>query len=223
MRPGFLAVLLILSGCSTQPTDTLAKFADDYFAATFEAAPSYATATGIHDFDAKIEDLSETAVKKRIATLEAQQQRLEAIVKNQKLNADEALDSEMLQSQIRAELFETKTLESWRKNPMGYVGAPGGAIDLLMKRSFAPAKDRLKLVTSRLRGVPAMVAAMKANVQNPAREFTDLAVRVAGGSVGFFRGTVATWAKDAAGGDEALLVDFKIANEAAKMRCNFKK
>lgn len=215
MRPGFLAVLLILVGCSTQPTDRIAKFADDYFAATFEAAPSYATATGIHDFDGKIEDLSEIAVKKRIATLEAQQQRLEAIIKSQKLSADEALDSEMLQSQIRAELFDTKTLESWRKNPMGYVGAPGGAIDLLMKRSFAPAKDRLKLVTSRLRGVPAMVAAMKANVQNPAREFTDLAVRVAGGSVGFFRGTVATWAKGAAGGDEALLVDFKVANEAA--------
>lgn len=215
MRPGIFLLLLVFTSCSTQPGDTLAKFVDDYFTASFQASPSLATATGIHDYDAQIEDLSETAVKKRIAVLETQQSRLDAIVRSQKLNTEEAIDAELLKSQILAELHETKILESWRKNPMGYVGAAGGAIDLLMKRSFAPAKDRLKLVSARLRGVPPMIAAMKANVQNPPREFTDLSIRIASGSVGFFRDTVAAWAKDAAAGDEALLAEFKTANDAA--------
>ncbi|WP_031497584.1 DUF885 domain-containing protein [Bryobacter aggregatus] len=215
MRPTALLCIVLLTGCSTQPVDSFSGFVDDYFKAAFAASPSFATATGIHDYDGQIEDLSAAAVQKRIAVLEAQQSRLDTILKNQKLNAEDAMDAEILKSQILAELHETKVLETWRKNPMNYVGGPGGSIDLLMKRSFAPAKDRLKLVTSRLRGVPPMITALQANVQNPPREFTDLAIRIAGGSVGFFRDTVATWAKDAAAGDAALLAEFKTANDAA--------
>ncbi|HZK78393.1 MAG TPA: DUF885 domain-containing protein, partial [Gemmatimonadaceae bacterium] len=55
----------------------------------------------------------------------------------------------------------------------------------------------------------------KANVQNPPKEFTDLAIRIAGGSVGFFKSDVATWAKGAAGSDSAALREFTAANESA--------
>jgi hypothetical protein len=97
---------------------------------------------------------------------------------------------------------------------MNYIALPGGSIDGLMKRDFAPAKDRLRSVISRLRGVPAVLAAMRANTENPPREFTDLAIRVARGSVGFYRGTVATWAQQAAAGDTALLREFSRVNDS---------
>jgi hypothetical protein len=51
-------------------------------------------------------------------------------------------------------------------------------------------------VTARLKGVPAIMMAMKANMENPPHEFTDLAFRMAHGSVGFFKDTVATWARE---------------------------
>jgi uncharacterized protein (DUF885 family) len=58
-------------------------------------------------------------------------------------------------------------------------------------------------------------AAGKANVKAPPREFTDLALRMTRGSVGFFEGSVATWARAAGAGDAALLADFEAANAGA--------
>src|SRR5947199_4444700 len=129
--------------------------------------------------------------------------------------ADESIDIEILDGQIRAELLDLETLETWRHNPMNYVSAPGGAIDNLMKRNFAPAAERLRSVIGRLKGITKIVAEMKQNIDNPPREFTDLAFRIAHGSVGFFRTSVANWAKDAAGDDTALLNEFATANAAA--------
>ncbi|MBM3786843.1 MAG: DUF885 domain-containing protein, partial [Acidobacteria bacterium] len=116
---------------------------------------------------------------------------------------------------IRAELMELTETRGWKSNPMGYAGAPGGAIDSLMKRNFAPVRQRLDSVILRLEKVPELLSAMKANVADPPKEFTDLAIRMAGGSVGFFRDTVAAWARDAAAGDAAAWARFEKANNAA--------
>jgi len=132
-----------------------------------------------------------------------------------RLAASEEIDAEILDSQIKAELMDLETLQTWRRNPMNYVGLPGGAIDGLIKRNFAPPAERLRAVVSRLKGVPALMDAMKQNIQNPPHEFTDLAFRMAHGSIGFFRDTAAMWAKDAAGGDTSLLNEFQAANATA--------
>src|SRR5439155_823512 len=65
------------------------------------------------------------------------------------------------------------------------------------------------------KGIEKIIAAMKQNIDNPPREFTELAFRIAHGSVGFFRTSVANWAKDAASDDTALLNEFATANAAA--------
>lgn len=68
---------------------------------------------------------------------------------------------------------------------MTYLGKPAEGNDLLMKRNFAPAADRLKAVIGRLKATPPLLTAMKANVTNPPREFTDLGVSIAKGSAGY--------------------------------------
>src|SRR4029077_18879276 len=45
-------------------------------------------------------------------------------------------------------------------------------------------------------------------------EFTDLAIRMGEGSIGFYRDTVCDWAKGAAGKDAKLLQEFNLANDA---------
>jgi uncharacterized protein (DUF885 family) len=214
-----LASLLIISGCQPQAQkkpegNTMSSFVDDYFDALFEWSPSTATATGFHQYDSKLEDLSAAAVGRRIGKLKELQSAL-THARSGNLSADEKIDADILEGQIHAELLDLETLQTWRHNPMGYVGLPGGAVDGLMKRNFAPPAERLRSVTARLKGVPALMDGMKANVQNPPRELTDLAFRIAQGSVGFFKETVAAWAKDAAGNDAALLHDFTEANDAA--------
>src|SRR5262249_57788804 len=113
-----------------------------------------------------------------------------------------------------AELLDLEVVRTWRKNPMGYISTPPAAIDGLMKRDFAPAATRLCSVIARLKATPAMFAALEANVDDPPREFTDLAVRMGEGSIGFLRDTVCDWAKEAAGKDADLLREFNAANDA---------
>src|SRR5207302_678492 len=93
---------------------------------------------------------------------------------------------------------------------------PGEAIDGLMKRNFAPPAERLKSVIARLKAIPALLQAMKDNIKEPPpQEFNDLAIRMAGGSIGFFKGTVRDWAEKAAAGDRLALREFDAINAAA--------
>jgi len=215
---GLAASLLIavgLTGCMKQSkAPTYSAFVDEYYDAAFAWSPSGGTAVGFHQYDKQIEDRSAAAYARRIATLESQRAQAAAFDPS-KLSPTDAADLQILRSSIDAELLDEQTLQTWKKNPIDYVGAPGNAVDLIMKRDFAPAKERLADVTARLKGAPALVAAMKANVNNPPKEFTDLAIRVAEGSVGFLKGDVAAWAKDAAGGDAQALAAFQQADDAA--------
>jgi uncharacterized protein (DUF885 family) len=98
---------------------------------------------------------------------------------------------------------------------MRYAGVSGSAVNDLMKRDFAPQAERLRSITARLKAVPAICDAAKANVKNPPKEFTTLAIRMSKGAAGFLQGALATWAKDAAGSDAALLSEFTAVNGKA--------
>ncbi len=205
--------LLLTSACG-RPRNDFAAFVEDYFDAYYTARPSYGTAAGFHQYDARLEDLSAKAVAARIGILRAQLERVKSL-SSAPLDAGAQIDAAVIEGQIQAELLSLETLKTWRRNPMPYVGLPGEAIDGLMKRDFAPAAERLKSMNARLKAIPAVLQAMRENVSNPPKEFTDLAIRMAGGSAGFFRDSVATWARQAAGTDTALLAEFEAANGAA--------
>ena len=225
--PSFRRLLLVaccgLLACARQgpgPQATAAKgekfpeLVDAVFAASFAYAPSNATAYGLHEYDARLEDLSRPRIEARIRELDALLARMRALDRAA-LSFDEAIDAEALQHALLAEHYELTVVRGWENNPMLYAGLPGGAVDGLMKRDFAPKAERLRSVISRLKQVPAVFAAGKANVQSPPKEFTDLAIRMAKGSVGFFEGSVTQWATDAAGNDAALRAEFQQANAGA--------
>jgi len=227
MRLGPIAALAALCACTNAPererksmTETpktateFARFADAYFDASNAWSPSNAVSNGFHEHDARMEDRSAAAHAARIGELKTQAAELDALRKGA-FAAGDAIDAEIVDAAIQSELLSLETLATWKSNPMAYAGLPGGAVNVLMKRNFAPAKERLKSVVSRMKGIPALMDAMKANVENPAREFTDIAILMSGGSVGFFRDAVAQWAKEAAAGDASLLRDFSAANAAA--------
>jgi uncharacterized protein (DUF885 family) len=217
MRPYFALALALLACRTTEQTtagpSAFSQLADAYFDSSFAFAPSAGTAVGFHQYDTLFEDRSAAAVTRRLGTLRAQLAQLDS-VRTGKLSSDDSIDAAIVDGSIRSELQDLDVLASWRKNPISYVGSPGNAVDLLMKRDFAPPAERLRALTARLRQMPAMFAAMKANMDNPPVEFTDLAIRVASGSVGFFQHDVAGWAKTAAGADTGALRAFTAANDS---------
>lgn len=221
-----LTLLLLTAGCATAPTPgdstevtaspstTFASFVDRYFDAGFRFSPVSATETGLHEHDIRLDDRSRGSYERRIAELHFFLDELQRIDRK-RLTFDEQIDAAAIEADIRGTLHEMETLRSWESNPMRYAGLPGNSVGVLIKRDFAPARDRLASVIARLKQIPAVYAAARANVKNPPREFTDLAIRIARGSAGYFAGDVANWAKEAAGGDSALLADFTTSNDAA--------
>lgn len=214
---GFVLIALVAipdarpAAADASAPGTFAAFVDEYYEALFAWDPNQATYAGIHDYDETLCNPTAENIVARGAALKKLQARLTAL-QGGKLTADEVIDADVLGHAIRAELLEIETVRDWKRNPVAYLGKPAEGIDLLMKRSFAPPAERLKAVIGRLKATPPLLIAMKANVENPPKEFTDLGVIVAKGSVGFFRTDLPAWAKTAAGKDEKLLAEFEAAN-----------
>jgi len=194
-------------------TSDFARFVDEYFDARYAFRPTEGTAQGFHQYDTKLPDLSRRAIEARIGELKHELARLSSFDRG-KLSFDDGIDAELLEAQIRGELLTLETLRSWENNPMQYAFLPGGAVNGLMKRDFAPAAQRLRSAIARMKGIPGIYAAARENVKNPPKEFTDLAIRMSRGSVGFFERSVAAWGKEAAGGDADLARQFEEANAA---------
>lgn len=199
---------------SAAPDSGFAKFVDDYFDARFTFSPTDGTNAGLHQYDAKMPDQSRARIERRIVELKSQLSRLSAFDRDH-LPFDDGIDAAALDGAIRSELLDLDTLRIWEHNPMFYAGATGSTLDALIKRDFAPARDRLRSVTARIRAIPANLAAGKANLRNPPKEFTTLAIVMVKGSAGFLEGGLATWAREAAAGDRKLETDFQDANAKA--------
>lgn len=186
--------LIMLAGCQSKPLeDDFLVFEEDYFNGLLAYRPTFGTLSGVHQYDEMLEDFNRGRIDGRVEELRVQSARLAAL-REQTLVPSEAIDAEILQQRIGAEIFELVEERPWEKNPMIYMGQPGEAIDALIKRDFAPGRERIPAVVARMQGVPRLVDSMKANVRNPPREFTELALRMAQGSVAFFKDTVPRWA-----------------------------
>lgn len=205
-----VAVLLLSSSATAQ--EPFSKFADEYYDAVFDWDPLQATYAGIHDRDTKLPDVSAASITRRRAQLGKQLERLKSLL-DSKLTPADRIDAEILDAAIRAEVHEWGVVRDWKRNPMIYLAKSSEGVDLLMKLSFAPPAERLKAIIGRLKMAPALVVAMKANIENPPKEFADLGLIVAKGSLGFFKTDLPKWAKDAAGADAKLLAEFEAANQ----------
>jgi uncharacterized protein (DUF885 family) len=225
MRPSAALVLsvLTLGGCATthgmSPEAAHAAFTklvDDFFAEEFAFDPVAATSAGLHQYDGELEAWTEPRIQARIAELEALLNRATALwTERTALSTDDSIDLEALDGRIRAELLDWNILRFTARNPMTYAGRPGVAIDPLLKRNFAPPKERLKAVVARLEKVPAVYAAGRGNVTDPPKEWTELAIGQARGTETFLQDTVQAWAQEAAGNDPILWADFQRANITA--------
>lgn len=159
------------------------------------------TLAGYHQFDGELEDYSRACIERRIAELDGLARRIQ-MIRGGALPKHEEIDAEILAAQIAAELFDHREVRTWRTNPMFYVAKPSEAIDVIIKRAFAPGRERLPSVMARLEQTPRLIESMKANLENPPREFTEIALHIARSSAEYFRDTVPQWARPFATVDE---------------------
>ena len=201
--------LVVLNACNggrserRKANEEFARFVDRHFQSYFDWRPSAATEAGFHEFDSKLENYSAGAIRARVALLSEELLRLNEL-RQRPLGPQEEIHAAFLEGDLRSELLNLETLRTLHRNPMPYVSLPGSAVDALIKRNFAPPAERLRSVVARLRAVPALLEAMRANVQDPPKEYTEFAIRLAAGSVSFLGDAVRSWGMQAAGEDPAL-------------------
>jgi uncharacterized protein (DUF885 family) len=148
------------------------SFLDWYYADN----PVRATSMGIHAHDARMPDVTRAGMERRVGELKEWLRRLQAIDRR-RLRGDAVQDHVILENAIRAQLLDLEEVRGWQKDPGFYNGVIAGGIASLSSREFAPLPERMRAMTARFRAVPAILAAARANLENPPLIFVQGAVR----------------------------------------------
>jgi uncharacterized protein (DUF885 family) len=195
--------VLLPCSMSAQPLSQLIdRFFDDYY---FKSYPSIATQTGVHKYDSQLEDYSRAGVDARVKSLHAFEQKFNAL--------PGAPDREIMLFLIHAQLLELEQVKSWERNPDIYSSGVSNSIFTVMSRSFAPPGERLKAVISRELAIPGVFEAARANLNNPPRIYTDIAIEQIPGIISFFENDVPK--AFVAVTDQKLLAEFHRSNDIA--------
>jgi hypothetical protein len=116
----------------------------------------------------------------------------------------------MVLGSIRSSLLDIESIRGWETNPDRYSSTASNAVFVIMSRNFAPQAERLKLVTARERQMPKMFEAARANLKNPPRIYTEIAIEQLPGIISFFQKDVPLAFSGVK--DRALLDSFHEAN-----------
>lgn len=162
------------------------KLVDEYFDLYFQFQPSAGTAAGFHQYDSKLEDFSKAARDREVQAWRAFQPKLASALSGKLPQAD-ALDLKFLEGRIQARLLDLETIRSWENDPDPYASDPAYSLFLIMKRDYAPAEERLRAVIERQKKIPAVLESARANLKNPPRIFTEIALEQLPGTIDFFR------------------------------------
>jgi uncharacterized protein (DUF885 family) len=212
MKP-FAAFLLACMGCmnmadaQTQSWDALVdRFFDQ---ADFHFNPSAGTSAGFHQYDAMLEDFSLPSIQQEVSVLKLYEREVQNFPAA-KLTTGQAADREIVLGFIRSTLLDLESIRAWEVNPDHYSSTASNAIFTIMSRNFAPQDERLKTVIARERQMPKMFEAARANLKNPPRIYTEVALEQLPGIISFFQKDVPLAFN--AVKDQTLLKQFHEAN-----------
>ncbi|WP_281782096.1 DUF885 domain-containing protein [Lysobacter auxotrophicus] len=190
MRPHLLAAAVLsvgLAACQPQtapaPADSkataaapasdaaadarLAEISQQWLDGWLRLNPVSATQIGKHDYDSEVDDLSAAGRQAQVDFAKKILGELDGL-DTAKLSRENQIDASILRNQVRGDIWNIDTLQSWAWDPQVYSGLAGGAIYNLMAREFAPMPQRLKSATARMQKIPNIYAQMRENL-DPAR------------------------------------------------------
>ena len=168
-----VAAILLAHGAAQTPSP-FAGMVDGYLDRFSAYHPSIAAGNGLHGHDGQLENFSAASIASEVAWLRDTRRRL-AAVEVARLTPDELVDHRILQGIVDGWLLDLDTVRTWTRNPMIYASAVSDGVHDLMTMESSAAPERMRQVVTKLRGVPALLAAARANVRTPPRVFVERA------------------------------------------------
>jgi uncharacterized protein (DUF885 family) len=190
------------------------KLSNDYLDQVYlRYQPTVGTQAGYHQYDTQLEDYSRKSIAPEIRSLKSFEKRISAI------HADDGAadfvprsDREIVLANIRSRLLTLETIRPWEKNADNYSSTCANGAFTLMERKFASPDERLRSLIAREKQMPSLLAVARANLKNPPRVYTEIAIEQLPGIVGFFEQDVPAAFADAQ--DAALKAEFAQTNAA---------
>ncbi len=183
----------LLAGAATRTGGTaaadqaFAHLADQYFDVFYlPNNPTAATSYGIHEYDGKLEDFSRAGIDAEVKALKSWEVRVGA-VDPASLSLFVRGDRDLVLNNIRSSLLTLQAIRPWEKNPDFYSSGITSSAFTLMERRFAPPETRLRDLISRERQMPGALQAARANLKNPPKIYTEIALEQLPGLIQFFR------------------------------------
>jgi uncharacterized protein (DUF885 family) len=204
---------VVLSFASPKATEAkpsrFEKLVDDFFDnAYFNFRPTEGTAVGFHQYDSQLEDYTKAGIDKNIAALRSYRSKIEA--GKPKAGTIEVSDQDLILHYIDGALLELESIRQWEKNPDRYSSNISNSAFVIMARKFAPPDVRLRSLIARERQMPAVFDAARANLKNPPRVYTEVAISQLPGIISFFEKDVPLAFKEVT--DKNLIAQFGQSN-----------
>jgi len=207
----FAPLLFAQSSANPKASADWNKLVDTFFDAYFKFNPTQGTAAGFHQYDSELENYSRKGVDEQIAFAKGFLAQLDKF-DSKGLSLEERQDHELVANNLKSTLLELENIRGWEKNPDTYSSGLTSSAFTIMSRKFAPSEQRLRSLVAREKQMPAVLAAARANLKNPPRIFTEIAIQQLPGNISFFQQDVPEAFKDVK--DAQLLAEFQDSNKA---------
>jgi uncharacterized protein (DUF885 family) len=174
------------AGAAAAPDDAaILRAEQDYTDFVVATSPEHATILGLHARDGELDDRSLAAWNATVAREEAMLRDLQARFASPRASLTARTDLTILEHTLAVDVYWQRARRPLETQPDVYA-APLDAIFTMTARDYAPAAVRAHAVLARLAGIPAVVAAAKANLKSPPRVWTEVGMERADGAKTFF-------------------------------------
>src|SRR5262245_49339512 len=181
------------------------RIASEYYAWRNQQSPVASSGQGLHTWDDRLADYSETAIaarRLRVTELLERVRRLDSTA----WSKDDRVDAVLFLAQLEAADFFDRTLARAETDPQLYVVECSDAIFSLLKKEYAPKSTRARAATARLKAMPALLEQGKLALSRPYRLYARLAIESAKAMDSLFGDSLMTLAVDSSPGERAALV-----------------
>lgn len=182
----FFAILGFLAACQEEKVNTDAEF-DKYKEAfvlrLWEMNPSWASGMGYHKFDSVLVVPNAARQVKEKQFIQKELDQLNQFQIDELSDANK-IDFKLIRNYLDGSDWEQSSFRSREWNPSNY-NVCGGFAEMLAN-NYAPLDERLRNFSIRLKNVPAYYESAIANIKNPTKEHTQLAIEQNRGGLSVF-------------------------------------
>jgi uncharacterized protein (DUF885 family) len=187
MRIAAILVLLMTAAATVAAHDSpegspaaaaMRQLASEYYRWKDMSYPVVSSDAGLHSWDAELTDYSEGAYRARRQHVEKTLGAVRAI-DTSKWCKDDRIDWHLLRAQLEWASFQGRVLNREETDPQVYVNECSNSIFSLLKKEYAPPRDRALAAIERMRKMPAMIEQGKRNLKRPVGLYARFAIESA--------------------------------------------